>query len=57
MISEFGDDPRFKMRMTGILGLVVTLGNLGMSLYMIITCVWIKCFSNSTKRLVISTLG
>ena len=36
MISEFGDDPSFKMRMTGILGLVVTLGNLGMSLYMII---------------------
>ena len=36
MISEFGDDPSFKIRMTGILGLVVTLGNLGMSLYMII---------------------
>ena len=36
MISEFGDDSSFKIRMTGILGLVVTLGNLGMSLYMII---------------------
>ncbi len=36
MISEFGDYSSFKIRMTGILGLVVTLGNLGMSLYMII---------------------
>ena len=32
MISEFGDDPSFKMRMTGTLGLVVTLVNLGMFL-------------------------
>ena len=32
MISEFGDDSSFKIRMTGILGLVVTLVNLGMSL-------------------------
>ena len=39
MISEFGDDPSFKMRMTRILGLVVTLGNLGMSLYMIIKAI------------------
>ena len=39
MISEFGDDPSFKIRMTGILGLVVTLVNLGMSLYMIIKAI------------------
>ena len=44
MISEFGNDPSFKVRMTGILGLVVTLVNLGMSLYMIIKA------SRNTKK-------
>lgn len=36
MISEFGNDNNFKLTMTGILGLIVTLINLAMAFYMII---------------------